>query len=67
MTQDEFNSTKWKLGMKAVYHSWKYNIVATNFTECLVALSGSTTDGMIWVRCENIELIVNEKEGKDNG
>ena len=67
MTVDEFNGTKWKLGMTAVYHNWKYNVVATNFAECLVALSGSTTDGAIWVRCENIELITNEKEGKDNG
>lgn len=56
MTQDEFNATKWTVGMVVIYNDWKYNVIAINFMECLVALSGSRTDGMNWVRCESIQL-----------
>ena len=59
MTIDEFNNTRWGPNMFAIYHGEKYPIVACDFEEVLVALSGVTlgTDEPNWVRCENIMLI----------
>lgn len=56
---DEFNSTRWRPRMFAMYKGEKYPIAACDFEEALVALSGVTlgTDEPNWVRCENITLV----------
>ena len=66
MSIDEFNDTKWGSGMKAKYFldGEIYPIVACDFIESLVALSGVTlgTNEPNWVRCENIKLVEEERE-----
>lgn len=59
MTIDEFNSTPWAGGMKAIYKGRVHRIVACDFEEHLVALDGVTlgTDEPNWVRCENIQIM----------
>ena len=59
MSIDEFNNTRWGMGMFATYKGDKYPIVACDFEEALVALSNVTlgTDEPNWVRCENIQLV----------
>lgn len=60
MTIDEFNNTGWAAGMKAKYKDEVYPISSCDFNEALVGLSGVTlgTDEPTWVRCENIDLVI---------
>ena len=59
MSIDEFNNTKWGPRMFAMYRGERLPIVACDFQEALVALSGVTlgTDDPNWIRCENIVLV----------
>ena len=59
MTQAEFNNTKWKRGMRAIYKGTEYPIAACDFEEALIAIDGYTlgTDEPTWVRCENVTLV----------
>ena len=64
----EFNNTKWKVGMKAIYNDKEFDISSVDFDEKLVGLEEGEWDtdekmnkywnGKIkWVRCENIKLL----------
>ena len=63
MTQQEFGSTKFGANMSVIYRGAKYGVVSVNFYEKLLGLiDGSATgddssDDLIWVRCENVEII----------
>lgn len=43
--------------MKANYGGKVYAIGACNFPEYLLGLETDDSDDLIWVRCENIELV----------
>jgi len=59
MTQQEFDTTKWKCGMKAVYKGEVYPVASCDFEERLVGLYGVAlgTDDHTWVRCENVAIV----------
>lgn len=61
MTLDEFNKTRWTVGMRAKYHGddQVYPIASCDFGEQLVGLKGviqNEPDEISWVRCENVTL-----------
>lgn len=58
MTVEQFKATRWGPRMHAIYKGENYPIIACNFDECLVGLTGVTlgSDDIDWVRCENITL-----------
>ena len=60
MTIDEFNSTKWKAGMRGCYkNGLVYPIACCDFDEHLIGLDGLTLgrDEPTTVRCESVELV----------
>ncbi len=59
MTQQEFDATKWKCGMKATYKGETYPVASCDFEERLIGLDGVTlgTDEPTWVRCENVAIV----------
>lgn len=56
MTQDEFDATRWRAGMKAVYGANVYALVGCNFKERLISLEDDVTY-QFWVRCENVQIV----------
>ena len=56
MTKDEFAKQRWQSGMRAEYMGKEYEIASCNFPEYLVGLDDGSEE-LIWVRCENMELI----------
>ncbi len=60
MTQEEFDSLRFRVGMLAEYRDGWYKVVSCNFYERLFALcdGGSIEDEEpLWVRCENVTRI----------
>lgn len=63
MTQQEFIKTKFGANMRVKYRGSVYGVVSVNFYEKLLGIiEGAATgddaaDDLIWVRCENVELI----------
>ena len=61
MTIEEFNKIKFGAGMKAKYKDYIYGIVSVNFEESLLGLADDDVhdddDDLIWVRCENAEIV----------
>lgn len=60
MTIDEFKAYRFHSGMKAIYKGCVYQISSVNFEEFLFGLSDENfddNDDLIWVRCENAEVI----------
>lgn len=62
MTKQEYENQGWGPNMKAIYWGKEYSIDACNFPEYLIGLGVDDSDDLIWVRCENIELV----EAKQN-
>lgn len=61
MTIEEFDNTRWSGGMKCIYQGKEHKIGAGEFEEKLVGLCVDYSDQLAWVRCENIELIADQK------
>lgn len=58
MTIEEFDKTSFKAEMKAKYKESEYDIATVELEERLIGLSEPWDDeNIIWVRCENCELI----------
>lgn len=58
MTIEEFDNTSFKAEMKAKYQDKEHDIVQVDFQEKLIGLEGEfNEEEIIWVRCENCELI----------
>lgn len=61
MEIEEFNKTSFGAGMIAKYKGCEYPVVSVNFEESLFGLGDINVDDddLIWVRCENVDLINN--------
>lgn len=59
MTREEFNKARWVPGLIAKYKDGQYPIVAVDFEEALLAITGRTmgTEEPDWVRCENVTIV----------
>lgn len=60
MTLQEFIDTKWAGGMNCIYDGKERSIASVCFTEKLIAFSTEFDDDLQWVRCENVELIMDD-------
>lgn len=59
MTHSEFENTLWGPGMECVYRGDTWQIQEVDFSERLVGLyDANDPDYPVWVRCENITIIV---------
>lgn len=63
MTIDEFNKTRFGPGMKIKYDGEIYPLISTDFQEALFGfiINGGDLNNLSWARCENVEIIKNEK------
>jgi len=57
MGLDEFITTAFKGDTFVLYHGVRLRVAAVDFNESLIGLDGDDS-GIVWVRCENVELIV---------
>ena len=57
MGLDEFIATAFKGDTFVLYHGVRLRVAAVDFNESLIGLDGDDS-GIVWVRCENVELIV---------
>lgn len=57
MTRYEFDNTKWAKNRNAYHKGRAYEIVAINFDEQLLGLIRDNEEDVIWVRCENVNLL----------
>ena len=64
MTIDEFNKTSFGPGMKIKYDGVIRDVISADFTEFLFGfiIDGGDFNNLSWARCENVELITNEKQ-----
>jgi hypothetical protein len=60
MTIEEFNNTRFGVGMKCLYKGKEYDIYQVDFEECLLGIwISGPYQYFDWVRCENINLVNN--------
>ena len=61
MTTEEFNSTSFGAGDRAIYKGIVADVASVDFEEQLIGLhlkiSGGDPFDISWVRCENVEFI----------
>ena len=56
MELDEFNTIAFNGDTFVFYHGVRLRVAAVDFNESLIGLDGDDS-GIVWVRCENVELI----------
>ena len=62
MTQEEFDKTDWKFGMRCVFNGKIYPIISVDFHEKLISINQDSAfihgkEVEDWKRCENIKLV----------
>lgn len=67
MTIEKFDTIAWGAGMKVEAHGrygtiGKRTVVSVDFDQCLIGIEVSLDpeDSLLWVRCENCELVDEE-------
>lgn len=61
MLVEDFNNTDWGANMEMKYKGNKYPVCAVDFEEKLVAYPCDNFQEMSWVRCENMNLVGDNK------
>ena len=56
MTREQFDSQKWRKGMRARYGLLTYDVVSVDFGEYTLLLWDANGRGE-WVKCEDVEIL----------
>lgn len=58
MTLDDFKEFRWGAKTMVAYQHEIYDVISVNFQESLVGFLYQDDEDIVWVRCENIEIVM---------